>query len=261
MKVLFVGDIIGRVGRRVLRENLADVQERNDVDFTIVNVENAAGGFGVSAPIAEGILERGADVLTSGNHIWDQKDVYPYLDRQPRMLRPANYPPGAPGHGIWTGESAAGVPVAVINLQGRVFMQAIDCPFRMIERQLETLDSSIKTVIVDFHAEATAEKMAFGWHVDGRSSAMVGTHTHVPTADVRVLPAGTAYVTDVGMTGSYGSVIGMRVEESLGRFLTGIGKRFQPATDEPRFSSVIIDIDESSGKARQINRCDLPAWS
>lgn len=259
MKILFVGDVIGRGGRRTLQANLAEVQEEKGIDFTVVNVENAAGGFGVSARIAEHVLKLGTDVMTSGNHIWDQKDVYSYLNRQPRLLRPVNYPPGAPGHGVWTGESRAGVPVAVINLQGRVFMQAIDCPFRAIDRELDRLDPSIKVVIVDFHAEATAEKMAFGWHVDGRATVVVGTHTHIPTADVRVLPEGTAYVTDVGMTGSYESVIGMRIEDSVSRFLTGLGKRFQPETRKPRFSSVIVEIDETSGKACAIERWDIPA--
>lgn len=259
MKILFVGDIVGRGGRRALQQHLADVQEKHGIDFTIVNVENSAGGFGVSAPIAESVLKMGANVMTSGNHIWDQKEVYPYLDHQPRLLRPGNYPPGVPGHGVWVGESPSGVPMAVINLQGRVFMQSIDCPFRMIEQEIHTLDPSVKTILVDFHAEATAEKMAFGWHVDGRVSAVIGTHTHIPTADVRILPGGTAYVTDVGMTGSYNSVIGMRVEESVSRFVKGIGKRFQPEVHDARFSSVILDINESTGKARHIERCDIPA--
>ena len=258
MKILFVGDIVGRGGRRALQQNLGKVQEERGIDFTIVNVENAAGGFGVSVPIAESILRMGADVLTSGNHVWDQKEVFPYLDRQPRLLRPGNYPPGVPGHGVWVGESSSGIPVAVINLQGRVFMQAIDCPFRMIEQEIENLDPSIKVNLVDFHAEATAEKMAFAWYVDGQVSAVVGTHTHIPTADARVLPGGTAYVTDVGMTGSYDSVIGMRVEESVSRFLKGIGKRFQPETRDPRFSSVILEVDESTGRAHHVERCDIP---
>ena len=259
MKILFVGDILGRAGRRAVQQNLSKVQAEHGIDLTIVNVENAAGGFGVSSAIAEAILKMGADVLTSGNHIWDQKEVYPHLDRQPRLLRPANYPPGVPGHGVWTGESRSGVPVAVLNAQGRVFMANIDCPFQVIQRELERIDESVKVIVVDFHAEATAEKMAFGWYLDGRVSAVIGTHTHIPTADVRVLTAGTAYVTDVGMTGSYDSVIGMRVEESLARFLTGVGSRFQPVIQDPRFSSVIIEVDEASGRAVHIERCDIPA--
>jgi metallophosphoesterase (TIGR00282 family) len=261
MKLLFVGDVVGRGGRRVVRENLKAIQQANDIDFTVVNAENAAGGFGVTASIAEDFLRMDVDVLTSGNHVWDQKGVDVLLERQPRLLRPGNYPPGLPGSHIWVGESRAGVPVAVINLQGRVFMPLTDCPFRMIERELERLGGQPRVTLVDFHAEATSEKMAFGWFVDGKVSAVVGTHTHVPTADVRVLPGGTAYVTDVGMTGSYDSVIGMKKEPSLSRFLTGLNARFEPETKDARFSSVVIDIDETSGRARSIRRCDNPAWA
>lgn len=258
MRILFVGDIIGRGGRRVLRENLAAVQSEHRIDFTIVNVENAAGGFGTTAAISQGILNLGVDVLTSGNHVWDQKEIFDYLEREPRLLRPGNYPPRLPGRYLWLGDSRCGVRVAVLNLQGRVFMPLTDCPFRLIEEVLERIGRETRVVVVDFHAEATSEKMAFGWFVDGKVSAVVGTHTHVPTADVRILPGGTAYVTDVGMTGPYESVIGMKVEESLSRFLTGIHARFEPATGNPRFSAVVLDIDEHTGRARAAYRCDVP---
>jgi metallophosphoesterase (TIGR00282 family) len=261
MKVLFVGDVVGRGGRRVVRERLRQIQQENSIDFTVVNVENAAGGFGVTASIADDLLGMGVDVLTTGNHVWDQKGVESLLDRQPRLLRPGNYPPGLPGTHVWLGESRAGISAAVVNLQGRVFMPLTDCPFRMMARELERLAGQTRIVIVDFHAEATSEKMAFGWFVDGKVSAVVGTHTHVPTADVRVLPGGTAYVTDVGMTGSFDSVIGMKTEPSLSRFLTGLNARFEPETADPRLSAVVLEIDEATGRARSIRRCDWPSWS
>ncbi|UCF35293.1 MAG: TIGR00282 family metallophosphoesterase [Acidobacteriota bacterium] len=257
MRILFVGDVVGRGGRTVLREKLAEVKEAEAIDFTIVNIENAAGGFGTTPNLAEETFKLGADVLTSGNHIWDRRELFDYFDRAPKLLRPGNYPPGLPGSWSTVAESRQGVPVAVVNLQGRVFMPLIDCPFRFIDAEIEAIREQTPIILVDFHAEATSEKMAFGWHVDGRVSAVVGTHTHVPTADCRVLPGGTAYVTDVGMTGSYESVIGMRVKESLQRFLTGLNARFEPATDSPKFCSVIIEIDDASGQALSIRRCDL----
>lgn len=257
MKVLFVGDIVGRGGRNILRQKLGQTQERHQIDFTIVNVENAAGGFGVSPSQADDFLNQGADVLTSGNHIWDRKEIFDYLAGQHRLLRPGNYPPGLPGRHCCIAQSRHGVTVAVVNLQGRVFMPIIDCPFQLIDRELPRIRDQADVVIVDFHAEATSEKMAFGWYLDGRVSAVVGTHTHVPTADARILHQGTAYVTDVGMTGSYESVIGMKVEGSLQRFLTGTRTRFEPATNSPRFCSVVIEVDESTGKALSIERCDV----
>jgi 2',3'-cyclic-nucleotide 2'-phosphodiesterase len=258
MKILFVGDIVGRGGRRVLKEHLHSIQREHDVDFTIVNVENAAGGFGVTPAIAEEVLGLGADAMTSGNHIWDRRETLDYLDREPRLLRPANYPPGLPGKPYFIGESPQGIPVAVINLQGRVFMANIDCPFRAADQILREVRNRARVIIVDFHAEATSEKMAFGWHVDGRASAVLGTHTHVPTADARILNEGTAYISDVGMTGSYQSVIGMQVQASLARFLTGIGSRFEPASESPRLCAVLLDVDEQTGRASSIRRCDRP---
>jgi len=257
MKVLFVGDVVGRSGRKILSEKLHLVQEQHRVEFTIVNVENCAGGFGTTPRLADKTLEMGVDVLTSGNHIWDRREILDYFEREPRLLRPGNYPPGLPGRHSFIGETQAGVPVAVLNLQGRVFMPVIDCPFQHIEEHLESIRDRCRVVILDFHAEATSEKMAFGWFVDGRVSAVLGTHTHIPTADARVLPGGTAYVTDVGMTGAYDSVIGMQIDGALSRFQTGLSGRLEPATGSPRFSSVVIDIDESTGKARSIERCDL----
>jgi metallophosphoesterase (TIGR00282 family) len=257
MKILFVGDIVGRGGRKILKEKLRQIQYENDIEFTIVNVENAAGGFGVTSTIADQILGLGVDVLTSGNHIWDRKDSYEYMDRQPRLLRPGNYPPGLPGYSVFCGESSTGLPVAVVNLQGRVFMPTIDCPFRLIEKKLNHLREQSPIIIIDFHAEATSEKVAFGWFLNGKVSAVLGTHTHIPTADQRVLSGGTAYVTDVGMTGSYDSVIGMKTENSLSRFLTGLNTRFEPEVKNPKLCSVIVDVDENNGKAVSIERCDL----
>ena len=257
MKVLFVGDIVGRSGRRILGEKLHSVREEYEIEFTIVNVENCAGGFGITPKLADETLNLGVDVLTSGNHIWDRREILGYFEREPRLLRPGNYPPGLPGSYCFVGETRSRISVAVLNLQGRVFMPVIDCPFQFIDDHLDRIRETSKVVIVDFHAEATSEKMAFGWFVDGRVSAVLGTHTHIPTADARVLPAGTAYITDVGMTGSYDSVIGMQIEGALTRFQTGLSGRLEPAVGSPRFSSVVVDIDETTGNARSIERCDL----
>ncbi len=254
MKVLFVGDIVGSAGRKVLRRYLSQLQHEHEIDFTIANVENAAGGFGITADIAQDILDYGVDVMTSGNHIWDKKEVMQYFSREPRLLRPGNYPPGLPGRDSFVAPTQVGAMAAVLNLQGRVFMPIIDCPFRRAEAQIERLSRQAQVIIVDFHAEATSEKMAFSWFLDGKVSAVIGTHTHIPTADERILPKGTAYISDVGMTGSYHSVIGMKVEGSLSRFLTGIPSRFESAKESPVLSSVVLDIDEESGKARSIQR-------
>ncbi|HSR54375.1 MAG TPA: TIGR00282 family metallophosphoesterase [Acidobacteriota bacterium] len=256
MKILFIGDIVGRPGRRALRENLSAIQDEHDVDLTIANVENCAGGFGVLPKLAKQILEMGVDVMTSGNHIWDKKDVLGYIDEQPLLLRPGNFPPGNPGNWKALVESRAGVPVAVLNLQGRVFMAPIDCPFQMAEREIPRLREQTPVVFLDFHAEATSEKEAMGWFLDGQVSCVVGTHTHVATADARVLPGGTAYVTDVGMTGPRDSIIGMKVEPSLARMRTARSHRFSVAKGAVIFNSVVVDIDEESGRARSIHRLD-----
>lgn len=257
MKILFVGDVVGRPGRHLLRDKLKQIQSEHRIDFTVVNVENAAGGFGLTPAIAKEILSCGVDVMTSGNHIFDKKEIFDFFALEPRLLRPGNYPPGAPGNYQFLGETPAGIQVGVLNLQGRVFMPMTDCPFQMAEREIPRLQRQAAIIIVDFHAEATSEKAAFGWFLDGKVSAIVGTHTHIPTADGRILPKGTAFISDVGMTGSYDSVIGMTVESSLPRFLTSLLSRFEVATQSPRLCSVVIDIDESTGHARGIKRLDI----
>jgi metallophosphoesterase (TIGR00282 family) len=253
MRILFIGDIVGRPGRRILAARLAGIVSSQSIDLVVANCENVAAGFGVTPDLAEQLLEAGVHVLTSGNHVWDKKAILDYLPAQKRLLRPANYP-DAPGSGIYTGATSSGVRYAVMNLQGRTYLPAIHCPFRTADHFLATLASDIKVRFVDFHAEVTSEKIAFGWYLDGRVSAVVGTHTHVPTADERVLPGGTAYITDAGMTGPHDSVIGMDKEGSLHRFLTGIPARFEPASDDVRLNGVIVDVDEISGRALSIER-------
>ncbi|HSR66512.1 MAG TPA: TIGR00282 family metallophosphoesterase [Acidobacteriota bacterium] len=256
MKILFIGDIVGRPGRRALREHLSAVQQDQEIDLTIANVENCAGGFGVLPKLAEQILAMGVDVMTSGNHIWDKKDVLDYIGQQPLLLRPGNFPPGNPGAWSAVVESKSGVPVAVANLQGRVFMAPIDCPFQMAEREIPRLKQKAPVVFLDFHCEATSEKEAMGWFLDGQVSCVVGTHTHVATADARVLPGGTAYVTDVGMTGPRDAIIGMKIEPSLARLRTARSHRFAVAKGAVIFNSVVVDVDEETGLARSIHRVD-----
>ena len=253
MRIFFIGDIVGRAGRRAVFSTLPRILSGEQVDLVIANCENAAHGFGVTRKIADQLLAAGIDVLTSGNHIWDKKDILPYMDGQPRLLRPDNYP-DAPGSGLYLGQTASAVPYAVLNLQGRVYMPSIDCPFRRADLILSQLDPSIRVRFVDFHAEVTSEKTAFGLYLDGRASAVVGTHTHVTTADERVLPSGTAYISDVGMTGPLNSVIGMRTQASLKRFLTGMPERFVPAVGPVRLNGVMVEIDERSGQAVSIRR-------
>ncbi len=253
MKILFIGDIVGRPGRRIVRETLQKLVADEDVDLVIANCENAAAGFGVTAAIAEGLFGEGIHVLTSGNHIWDKKEIVPYLDREPRILRPANYP-DAPGSGLYIGRTDSAVCFAVLNLQGRVYMPSIECPFRVADRLLAELDCAVKVRFVDFHAEVTSEKVAMGWSLDGRVSAVVGTHTHVPTADERILPGGTAYITDAGMTGPVNSVIGMDKEASIARFMSGRPRRFQPAAGAVRLHAVVVAVDESTGRATAVHR-------
>ena len=253
MKILFVGDIVGRAGRKILKKQLSRIKDIHEIDFTVANVENAAGGFGLTPALGEEILGFGVDVMTSGNHIWDRKGIDEYFDQQPRLLRPGNYPEGSPGRYYFLGRDRRGQSVAVVNLQGRVFMPLTDCPFRLADNQIPKLAKKTSIILIDFHAEATSEKMAFSWFMDGRVSAVIGTHTHVPTADGRILPKGTAYISDVGMTGSYRSVIGMKVDSSLSRFLTGRPSRFEPATESPCLSSVVLDIDDENGMARSID--------
>ncbi len=254
MNILFVGDISGRAGRAAFHQHYLPAVERHRIDFTIANVENAAGGFGVTGPVIEEFFDAGVDVLTSGNHIWDRNDAAHLLDNEPRLLRPANYPPPSPGSGLLVCRRRVAVPVAVINLQGRIFMESIDCPFQTVDRLLATGIKDAGVVVVDFHAEATSEKVAMGWHLDGRVTALLGTHTHIQTADQRVLPKGTAYITDVGMTGPYDSVIGMRKDAALERFITGRPKRLSAAKGDGRFAAVVIEVDSGTGRATGIHR-------
>ncbi len=232
---------------------MEDIVKTNQIDLAIANAENAAGGFGITPAIAEDLFALGFDVLTSGNHVWDKRELYDYLNRQPRLLRPANYPEG-PGHGLVTVKARNGVECAVLNLQGRTYMPSTDCPFRKADLLLSQLDPAVKVKFVDFHAEVTSEKIAMGWYLDGRVSAVVGTHTHVPTADTRILPGGTAYQTDCGMTGPYRSVIGVETETILQRFLSGLPVRMEAAKHGAELHSVIVDVDEETGKARAVRR-------
>ncbi|MGA2723840.1 MAG: TIGR00282 family metallophosphoesterase [Bryobacteraceae bacterium] len=253
MNILFIGDIFASPGRRIVADHLQDIVEANGIDLTIANAENAAGGFGLTPAIAEELFGLGLDVLTSGNHVWDKREVYDYLRRQPRLLRPANYPE-APGQGAIVWRARNGVDCAVINLQGRTYMPSTDCPFRKADQILGALDPAIKVRFVDFHAEATSEKVAMGWYLDGRVSAVIGTHTHVPTADTRILPGGAAYQTDCGMTGPYHSVIGVQTDIVVQRFLTGLPVRMEAARQNPELHAVMVDVDEATGKARAIRR-------
>lgn len=257
MKLLFIGDIFASAGRRLVSDHLKDIVEVNGIDLAIANAENSAGGFGVTPQIAEELFAMGLDVLTSGNHIWDKREVYDYLKRQTRLLRPANYVNGVPGEGMVVVQARNGSQCAIINLQGRVYMPATECPFRKADELLASLPPSVKVRFVDFHAEVTSEKMAMGWHLDGRVSAVVGTHTHVPTADTRILPGGTAYQTDVGMTGPYDSVIGVRRDTIMERFLTSLPVRMEAAKGSPELHSVIVDVDDDTGRARSIRRHSL----
>jgi metallophosphoesterase (TIGR00282 family) len=258
MKILFVGDVFGKPGRRALKSGLAAARREHRPDFVIVNGENAAGGFGITSAIVDDILAENVDVITSGNHVWDRREIYDRLEREPRLLRPDNYPDGNPGRGVWTGTVGA-VNGAVVNLQGRVFMKDIDCPFRRIDALLDSPSLGVaQIVIVDFHAEATAEKIALGLYTDGRVTAVIGTHTHVPSADPKILPGGTAYVTDVGMTGPHGGVIGVRAEGAIERFLRQTPNRFEVAGEDVRFQAVLITVDDGTGKATAIERIDAP---
>jgi len=259
IRLLFIGDIVGRPGRELVRRGLSALVAHHAIDLVIANVENSASGFGVTPDIAEEFLHYGVHVMTGGNHTWDKKEILPYFGEQPRLIRPANFPVGAPGRGVYVARTKGGVPVAVINAMGRVFMTAIDDPFRVVETEIEAVRQEARVIFVDFHAEATSEKVAMGWHLDGRATAVVGTHTHVQTADERILPRGTAYITDVGMTGPHDSVIGVDKSAILARFLTGRPQRFETATENPRLNGVIVEADEASGRAASIQRLSVSA--
>jgi 2',3'-cyclic-nucleotide 2'-phosphodiesterase len=254
VNLLLVGDIVGRPGRELVRRGLRAVIDAHGVDLVIANAENAAAGFGVTKDIGDSLLEAGIDVMTSGNHIWDKKEALDYIKAEPRLLRPANFPAGVPGRGSYVAQTGDGRAVGVINAMGRVFMQPLDDPFAVVLRGIESIRHRTRVIIVDFHAEATSEKIAMGWHLDGRVTAIIGTHTHVQTADERILPKGTAYLTDVGMTGPHDSIIGMEVEPSLARFLTGMPAKFELATGNARLNAVLVEADERTGRATRVAR-------
>jgi 2',3'-cyclic-nucleotide 2'-phosphodiesterase len=262
VKILFVGDIFGSAGRKIVREHIGHVRKANNVDLTVINAENAAGGFGLTPQIAEDLFDLGADVLTTGNHVWDKQEIIEYMnsakseaDRPRRVLRPVNMHPGLPGHGVYEGTTQSGVDYAVVDLMGRVFMTGTNDPFNAASDLLPAIKA--KVIVVDFHAEATSEKVAMGWHLDGRVTAVLGTHTHIPTADERVLPNGTAFQTDVGMSGPYDSVIGVEKEMVLRRFLTGMPGKFEAAKGNPKMCAALITCDAESGRATAIQRIML----
>ena len=257
VNLLFIGDIVGRPGRELVRRGLGALVAHHQIDLVVANVENAAAGFGVTPDIADDLVEYGVHVMTGGNHSWDKKEIFPYFADQPRLIRPANFPAGAPGRGRYVARTTRGVAVGVINVMGRVFMTAIDDPFRVVQEQIELVRKEASIVLIDFHAEASSEKIAMGWHLDGRVTALVGTHTHVQTADERVLPQGTAYITDVGMTGPHDSVIGVERSAIVQRFLTGMPTRFETATENPRLNAVVVAADETTGRALSIERVSL----
>jgi hypothetical protein len=262
VRILFIGDIFGKPGRTIVKDRLSSLVKEWKIDLVIANGENSAAGFGNTPPLAEELFELGIDVLTTGNHVWDKREIIDYFEMANgnqhsmarRLLRPANYHSGMPGWGVYEG-SKTGVPYAVINLQGRVFMASNDDPFRVADQLLKEIKAKI--IFVDMHAEATSEKISLGWYLDGRVTALVGTHTHIPTADERVLPGGTAYITDVGMTGPYDSVIGVKKELVIARFLNNMPARFEAATGDVRLCAVVVDSDETSGHARSIERLML----
>ena len=253
MRVLMIGDVVGRPGRKAVRTLLPGLRREHDLDLVIANGENASGGFGINYKNAQELYDSGVDVITSGNHIWDQRDIIEHLDSDMPILRPLNYPADTPGRGYLVFND-----VLVINLIGRLFVGTFDCPFRGIDRVLDEMNGKVNAIIVDLHAEATSEKEAMGWYLDGRVSVMAGTHTHVPTADTRILPKGTAYVSDLGMVGALESIIGAEPEAVLARFLTQTPRRLKVEESGPmRFNSVLIELDDSSGKASCIRRLDM----
>lgn len=260
MKVIIIGDVVGKPGRKVLIESLKRLKEQHEAEFVVANVENAAEGAGVVPKVGDEILNAGVDVMTSGNHIFDKKEVIQYIENQPRLIRPANYAPDAPGRGLWLGSTGSGTQVAVINLQGRIFMPPTDCPFRAADRLLEEIGKRASVIIVDHHAEATSEKLAMGQYLDGRVSVVVGTHTHVQTADEQILPGGTGYITDLGMTGPYDSVIGVQSHLVINRFVRGLPTRYQTASENAQLHGVVVEIDERSGTAVNITRLRVKEW-
>jgi metallophosphoesterase (TIGR00282 family) len=257
LKVLFLGDVFGKPGREILKKKLPSLVEENNVDFIIANGENAAGGIGITPDICETLLYMGVDIITSGNHIYKKREIYDYIERQPRLLKPANYPPSTPGSGYHIMSDKKNNKIAVINICGRVFIDYFDCPFRTIDKILSNVRKETPVIIVDFHAEVTSEKVAMGWYLDGRVSAVVGTHTHVQTADERILPGGTAYITDVGMVGPRNSVIGVKKENIIKKFLTMMPQKFTVSEDDYLVNGVVININEKNGRAESINRLNI----
>ncbi len=266
MNILFVGDVFGSAGRHIVHEHLAHVVESNAVDLLILNGENAAGGFGITPSIAEELFDLGAHVITTGNHIWDKREIFDYMavpadshERGRRILRPANYVATTPGFGVYQGQLPTGEKYAVLNLQGRVFMSSCDDPFRTADTLLAQIEkeSGAKVILLDIHAEASSEKVALGWYLDGRVTAILGTHTHIPTADARILHHGTAFQTDVGMSGPYDSVIGVETDLVLNRFLTGMPGKFEPAKGNPKMSAALIQCDAATGRATSIQHIFL----
>ncbi len=257
MKILFIGDIVGKTGRKALKEGVPKLVDKLKIDFIIANVENAAGGFGVTESVGKEIFSLGVNVLTSGNHIWDKKEAITYIAKESRLLRPANYPQEVPGYGSIVINTSAGEKIAVLNLSGRVFMNQLDCPFKAAKREIPKLKEQTKVIVIDFHAEATSEKSAFGWFLDGEVSAVIGTHTHVQTSDEKILPKGTAFITDVGMTGPIDSIIGIKREQIINKFLTQIPVRFETAKGASTLSCVVIEIDSKTGISTAIQRLQL----
>ncbi len=257
MRILFIGDIVGSPGRKIVHDRLADILGQQSIDLCIANGENSASGFGITPRLADELFASGIEVLTGGNHSWDRKEIMEYFPHEPRLLRPANFPNGSPGKGLFMSQAKNGTQYAVLNLQGRTFMAAIDDPFRTATQQLELIPPEVKVILVDMHAEATSEKQAMGWYLDGKVSVVVGTHTHVATADNRVLPNGTAYITDVGMTGPHNGVIGMDTQGVLQRFLDALPARFSVAQGDVQMNTVLIDVDESTGRAQSIERMNF----
>lgn len=254
MKILFIGDIVGSPGREAIKKLVALLKEEHGIDFVIANAENASGGSGITLKVSEELFASGVDVITSGDHIWKKSEIFELINQEERILRPLNYPSGAPGRGAKIFKAKNGVKLGVINVNGRVFMEALECPFKATLSACQELAKETKIIIVDVHAEATSEKVALGWYLDGKVSAILGTHTHIQTADEKILPKGTAYITDVGMTGPYDSVIGRKVEDVLTRFLSSIPVRFAVAEENIQLHGALVDIDEITGRARSILR-------
>ena len=257
VNILFIGDVIGKPGRQAVSRELHRLVDRYRLDLVIANGENAAGGFGITEETAKDLFKSGIHFLTSGNHIWDKKDSLEFIAREERLIRPANYPPGTAGRGSAVVKTPGGAKVGVLNLEGRVFMNNLDCPFRTADREVARLREATPIIFVDFHAEATSEKASLGWYLDGRVSAVVGTHTHVQTADERILPGGTAYLTDAGMTGAFDSVIGVRKDEPIEKFLTQVPVKFEIAKNNLRLNGIVVMVDEDTGRAVGVERVNL----